>query len=450
MTNNLTDKFIDDLFAFIRNSVNDTAVFQAKKCVLDYLGVTLAGARMMEEKGGEYLDFFSHEKGEATLIGFGRKTTLYNAAFVNGNSAHIAELDDGHRVGMLHLGAPIISALIALAEQENIDGKTLLRGVITGYEAAARLASAIQPSHKLRGYHATGTCGTIGVALGAAAALGFTKKQMKDALSASATCSAGLLEVIEDGSELKPFNIGRAALDGLVAAYTARAGFSGPNDILGGKRGFFSVMAEKPDLSLLHRKAGDSYCIEKSYMKPYAACRHCHPAIEAAIKIRIKSGIQPQDIKSVYVHTYRLAVSGHDHVLIQGINSAKMSIPYSVAAALETGKAGIEEFMPEYFEKPNIISLTGKVKVFEEEELTALVPKKRAAIVEIFTNSNDHYRESVDFPKGEPENPFSQDDLEEKFTGLAVYGGKTKNEAEEIIRCVSNLEDDLHRLFDIL
>ncbi|MBU5436657.1 MmgE/PrpD family protein [Tissierella sp. MSJ-40] len=450
MNNNLTDKFIDSLYSLMQETLPEAVIKQAKICILDYLGVTLAGARMLERKGNKFLNYFDSEQGDATLIGFNRKATIQNAVIVNGLSSHILELDDGQRFGMIHPGAPIISALISLVEHEKIKGKDFLLGTIIGYEAAVRLAGTIQPSHKQCGYHATGTCGTIGVAVGIAVALGFTKKELKDALSAAATSASGILEVIEDESELKPFNVGKAALNGLIAAFVARAGFTGPNDILGGKRGFISTMSKQYDLSFLDRKQGDAYGIERIYIKPYAACRHSHPAIEATINIRSKYSICPDDIKNVKVYTYDLAIMGHDHTQIQGTNSAKMSIPYSVAVALEFGKAGIEEFMPRYIQDTRITSLINKIQIYANKELTTLVPEKRSAIVEIITYDNKCYIERVDYPKGEPENPMTEEEIKEKFISLAMYGKKSMKEAHEIIEMTWNLEKDLFKIFDFL
>lgn len=450
MNNNLTEKFVDEIYSLSQAGFPETVVLQAKGCILDYLGVTLAGARSIEEKAYKLIDCFGPSRDGVSVIGFKRKTNIQGAAFINGISAHVLELDDGVRFGNIHPGATVISALFPLAELEKIKGQRFLSGVIAGYEASVRVARALQPSHKEKGYHATGTCGTIGSAMGVAVALGFTKQQMKDALSAAAAGASGILAIIEDGSELKPFNAGQGALGGLMAAYMARAGFKGPRDVLGGDRGFISMMAGQYDLSLLGGKVGDSYSIEKAYKKPYAACRHCHPAIEAALSIRSNHGIHPEEIRSVKVSTYGLAVRGHDHREIKGINSAKMSIPYSVAAALVSGKAGMEEYTLKMLTDPRVISLTQKVKIYARDSLTALVPLKRPAVVEITTRDYKHYTERVDLAKGEPENPLSGEEIKEKFTSLALYGGKSRQEASEIMRHAWNIESGLANLLALL
>src|SRR3989339_1032037 len=122
MTDNLTDKFIDTLYHLSHTDFPDIVVLQAKRCLLDYLGATFAGARMMKEKGDELLKYLNDTQSDATVIGFNRKASLINAVLMNGLSAHIAELDDGVRFGVLHPGSPIISALLPVAEKEKVEG----------------------------------------------------------------------------------------------------------------------------------------------------------------------------------------------------------------------------------------------------------------------------------------------------------------------------------------
>lgn len=449
MRTNLTDQFVDDLYQLSRTDFSEPVLLQAKRCLLDYLGVTFAGARMLNAKGNSLLEFLGETAEGVRVIGFGRKAGIEGAAFINGLSAHVAELDDGLNSGIVHPGSPVLSALLPLAEKNHIAAKRLLTGIIVGYEATIRIACAIQPLHKQRGYHATGTCGTIGAAMGLAAMLGFSRLQIKDALSSAAVSASGSLKVLEDGSELKPFNPGQAAVTGILAASMASAGFKGPEDVLsGGNTCFLSMMTDQTDLSQLERKNQGVLGIEKIYVKPYASCRYCHPAIEAALKLRQK--IQPDQIESVHVATYFLAVNKHDHTDIHGISSAKMSIPYSVAAALTLGRAGIDEFTSEHIKDPIIDSLTRKVVVRADDQLTELFPEKCAAIVKITTIDGNCYTERVDFPKGEPENPLSNEELEEKYSSLAGYGNKPGNQIKKIAQIVWNLENELPDLFELL
>lgn len=441
VSSTLTDQFIDVLYALSREPCPDAIVRAARGRMLDYLGVALAGAAMQRERGLRLLDALGPASQEATAIGLGRKTSLPNSILVNGIHAHAAELDDGERRAMMHPGAPVLSALLPLAECRPMPDAKLLRGIVMGYEAAIRVAGALQPGMKERGYHATGTCGTIGAAVAIAVALDFSRDELKAALAAAATAASGLLGVIRDISDLKPFNAGHAALNGWYAAMVARAGFAGPREVLAGPEGFLSVMAAACNEDRLLGGAAPGYAIERVYMKPYAACRHCHPAIEAALALRRGHGLSPDAIREVRVSTYRWAVHLHDHAEVEGEASAKMSTPYSVAVALGTGRAGMAEFAPPHVKDPQILALARKVRVVEDPALTALVPAARPAVVEIHTEAGASHRVRVDLPKGEPENPVTDGELVEKFSGLARYAGKTQPDVDALVKAIQAGDD---------
>lgn len=447
--NNLTDMFIDNLFCIKKIDIPERITEQAKMCFIDFLGVTLAGAKTIRQEGGQYLGCLKNCVGTSTVINFDKKTDIYSAILINGLSSHTEELDDGHRFGMMHLGSPIIAALLSTAELYGTGGEDFIRGIITGYEAAIRLACCVQPSHKKRGYHTTGTCGTIGAAMGIAAALDFTREQTKVALSAAVTSAAGVLEVQEDSSGLKPYNSARASLDGFVAAVMGQTGVKGPDDILGGKRGFLAVMADNAQQEFLTAPLDGVFAIEGIYMKKYASCRHSHPAIEAALNIKNKYEILPAEIEKIKIFTYDAAVEGHDHKVIRSTNSAKMSTPYSVAVAIETGNAGITEFATGHINNISIKAIINKIEIFRDKELTLLAPGKRVAAVEIVALGKT-YRERVDYPKGEPENPMTLKDIEEKFVSLAFYAGKTQQEAELLIEKARRLEKGMDGIYGLL
>ena len=138
--------------------------------------------------------------------------------------------------------------------------------------------------------------------------LGFSPAQRRNAFAIAAVSSTGMLKVLDDGSELKPYNVAKSALLGLVATQMAKAGFVGHHDVLGGDRGFLRIMTGSSDVDVCEPLLNGTYAIEKAYIKPYAACRYCHPSIEAAIKLRPLVAIE--EIDSIVVRTYSLAVAG--------------------------------------------------------------------------------------------------------------------------------------------
>lgn len=429
--NNYTELFIRGVIDLSKGISIASVRSTAQSVLFDYLGVRLAGVQVF----GDQCKTLCAELGES----------IQTNALMGGIYAHVIELDDGHRIGMVHPGAPVISALLAVANKCPVSWEDFLRGIVMGYEVAIRLACAVQPSHKLKSYHATGTCGTVGAAMGIAAMLGFDFEQTKSAFSAATTSAAGILEMIDGDTQMKPYNAGRAAMDGVTAAFIGKARFKCPDDALGGKRGFLKVMTDEPKLQYVTNFTQKSYMIESIYRKPYAACRHCHPSIEAALKLRSLKGFSVSDILQIEVTTYKLAVEGHDHTRIEGSNSAKMSIPYSLAVALCSGKAGMDEFTEERIKNPFVLSVTEKVRVSDDKELSALCPQKRVAIVSVKTKLGE-FVERVDYPKGEPENPLSQEELEEKFRGLAMYGGLSAAECDEVICEIKKESFDLKKI----
>lgn len=410
---NITDIFVDYLYGLSVSDLRAEAVEQARLCLLDYKGVTAAGAKILKKQGDTFLDRVLKQGGNVSVIGFKEKTTLQNAAFLNAMSAHMAELDDGHRAGQIHLGASIISGLLPVAEIESLTEDAVERGIVVGYEAAIRLAMAVNPAHKLRGYHTSGTCGTVGVAVAIAAAMKFTREQMKVAVSAATASASGLLEMQEDESELKPYNLANAAVGGITAAYCALAGFKGPDDAIGGKRGFLSVLTENPRILYLTEFKENYLQIETVYRKLYAACRHAHSAIEAVLILRDKYGINPGSVSSIRIETYGMAIKGHDHTDIKCLQSAKMSIPFSVALALKTGRAGLGDYNERNLADKEIHRLMGLVRIVEDPEISSWLPGKRAARMTIESAGNS-FTTCVEYPKGEPENPITESEIIEK------------------------------------
>ena len=427
---NITETFVDGLVS--KSQIMPLNVMQqARMVLLDYLGVLVGGKKYLEEKHPELIKSAPSE------------------VFLNGFAAHVLELDDGHRHGMIHLGASIVSAVLDAAKNEGLKSEDVLRGIVMGYEVAVRCARAIQPGHKERGYHVSGTCGTIGSAMGISFACGYNEEQLKSTLACAVSSAAGVLEIQEQASELKPYNVGRAAMAGVAAAQVGKLALPGPDDILGGKRGFLAALTDTPKPEFLTDFNEEEYCIEGIYQKVHAACRHCHPAIDASIDMRNDLNLKPEQIDRVEVRTYKLAVGSHDHTQIMGISSAKLSTPYAVALAIVKGSAGYADYNEDNLDDYWIKNLTRKVSVIEDENLTVQSPAVRGARVTIYLKDGNVFEAPCLYPKGEPEHPLTQEELEEKFRGLAVYGGLSKDESDEVIAELNKKDFDLNKVLSI-
>ena len=252
----VTNDFISGIQTLSKNLMNNKVRRFACDCFIDYLGCLIAGRKYLNEKFNK--------------IGLIRdENSSLVSALQYGINAHVLELDDGHRIGMVHPGAPVISAMLAVAEKNPVKQEDLLRGIVIGYEVAIRLACSIQPGHKLKGYHATGTSGTVGAAMGIASMLNFDFEQTKSAFSAATTSAAGILEMIDGDTQMKPYNAGRAAMDGVTAAFIGKARFKSPDDALGGKRGFLKVMTDEPKMQYITDFSQGTLMIESIYLGPH-------------------------------------------------------------------------------------------------------------------------------------------------------------------------------------
>lgn len=394
-------------------------MIRARQSLLDYLAVTCAGVKFQKEKMERYWNFAWPEEGVFKVIGTGKNLVLKEAVFLNGLNSHALDFDDGTNSGIIHLGSPIFSLLLPLAQRYGISVEEMLKFAILGYEVSYTIAVSIQPKHKAMGYHATGTCGTLGATLAAAYMLGFNEEERYQSFAAACVAASGILKVLDDGSELKPYNVAKTSLLSLTALQLAKAGFKGHEDPLGG-RGFFKMMTGKETVKLKPVFLDDTYAIMKSYTKPYASCRYTHPAVEAAIKM--KQYVKPEEVESIHIRTYDLAVCGHDCTEISGSYSAKMSIPYAVAAGLLYGKAGLQEFEEEVVKGREIQRLTKKVKVDADKELSIAFPDIQSAVVTVRT-AKEEYTERIDIPKGEPENPLTEEEFRIRYDGLMEYAG---------------------------
>ena len=405
---NISKKFLNSIKSISKKKIPEAVMVRAKQSLLDYFAVTSAGVKFQEEKINHYFTFAIPENGDFIGIGINKRLALKEAVFLNGLNSHALDFDDGTNSGIIHLGSPIFSLLLPLAQRYDMKIDDMLKAAIIGYEASYTMAVSIQPGHKVLGYHATGTCGVLGAAIAASYMLDFTEAERFQVFATACVSATGMLKVLDDGSELKPYNVAKAALLALTSIQMAKAGFKGHPDPLGGNRGYLKMMTGKEDVELKPVLLNGTYAIQKSYTKPYASCRYTHPSVEAAILLRNKYGLTAEEVERIDIKTYSLAVAGHDHTDIPGSYSAKMSIPYSTAAGLIYGRAGLQEFSEEKVKNSSILELTKKVHVVSDKELSDVFPGIQAAIVEI-TTKNGIISKRVDFQKGKPENPLSDE-----------------------------------------
>ncbi|WP_299938880.1 MmgE/PrpD family protein [uncultured Pelagimonas sp.] len=438
-----TDRLLDGLMVLADTPLSPVLAATARLRFLDWMGCVLAGAASEEKRIAHMLA--NGGDGPAPVVGTGRSSAPLTAALINGMLSHVVELDDGHRYGITHAGGPLIAALLAIGHDPRMTPESFLKGIVVGYEAALRVAIACQPDAKLRGWHGSGVFGVIGAAVGVGAALGFDRVKMNAGLAAACTSASGMVKAFSAGSELKPYNAGQPALTGLAAAITADAGFPGPRGILDGDHGLVQMVRGTPaDPAAFVVQA--PYCVETVYLKPYASCRYCHAPVEAVLNLRARHGVQAKDVREIRVDTYKLAVHKHDHREIDGPYSARLGIPYCVGAALARGETGMAAFAPEALADADTLRIMRATYVFEDPDLTALVPARRAARLAMTLVDGTVIADQVDLPRGEPEVPLTADDLQAKFTDLAQFAGMDGERAKALAAQILSPQADLRAL----
>lgn len=434
---NAVVEFIRDLeYEVLPGEVID----QAKRCILDLLGVALAGTKTRSSSIARRFALDGFGEGFATVIGEERMSTAPGAAWANCQTSCALDMDDGHNLAVGHPGSVVIPAALAVAECRQATGRELLEGVVAGYEVSVRIAGSRVPEY-IHTY-ASGVWGVYGAALAAAKILELTEEQMVHTIGI-AGCH-GPARPHSKNYDFVPMLkecIGWAGMAGASAALLAEQGYTGFTDLL--------EYSEFFDGGLLLKGLGTEYEIMRVWFKPYSSCRWTHSSIEAALLLRHKYGISKEKIRSITVRSFERA-SIMSSVRPTASETAQYSIPWCVAAAIIDGKVGPEEVSEERLNDPEILDLAAKVKIVYDDNLQKQFPMKFPAVVEIETDEGT-MQAKVDSPKGDMEDPMTHEEVEKKFYDLTIpVVGPAK--AEELKSRVMNLEaeDDLSRIMALL
>jgi 2-methylcitrate dehydratase PrpD len=347
-------------------------VAMAKRLLLDTLVVGARGGD--SEEAGAALRAVRQAtgagRGEAVLWGTPDALPPGPAALVNGTACHALEFDDFGGCG--HSGAVVIPAVCAIADASGASGAAVLRAVVAGYDVAGRVldgAGGYRP-HNERGWHSTATCGTFGAAAGAAAILGLDAERFAWALGIAGSYAAGTWAFLADGASTKRLHTGRAAESGVVAAYLAQAGLSGPAAILDAPwGGFFSTYGGECDPPAAVKGLGERFRILDSGIKLYPCCRGLHSSIEAFLELMRRERFSHRDIEAIVVHGADRTVRQFSKRDVATVLDGQFSLPYALAATAVAGAAGLEQFVPLNAADPAIRALMDRVEVRADRPL---------------------------------------------------------------------------------
>ena len=430
-------------------SLPPEVVDRAKYFCLDYLAVAIRGsttdsaqamARVVGRLGGG---------GDAPVMGTPLRASPEYAALANGTSAHSIELDDVNNESSLHPGVATFPAAFACAHLTPVDGRSFIGSIVCGYDLMVRLGYALDPRlHYARGFHPTGTCGTFAAALVASRLMGQDSAATTSALGIAGSQAAGSLEWLEDGAWTKRMHPGWAAHSGVIATLLAGEGFVGPSTALEGRHGFLQGYSDDADPDKLTDRLGELFYITKVGIKPHACCRYNQGPIDCMLKIRNEHDLSTDDVDGIEEVKVGMLSVAYPIVATpvdqkrnpQNVVDAQFSVQFGAAVAATYGKATLDEYSEATLADPRVKGLMAKIRGVEDPSLDEEYPEKWASWVEVKTKDGRTLRADTPYPLGDPENPLSWQQLEDKFRSLT---GPVISQArqDEIISAVRSLED---------
>jgi len=450
----IAEKFADYCENVKFDDFPEEVVDKTKKCLIDSLGCAIGG---LATEAGSIITKISKEIGgspESTVMGLWERVSAVNASFTNSILANALDFDDDHPVG--HPGATIIPPSIAVGEKLHSNGKDLLTAIILGYEISLRIGLAIQPSmERLDKVWGLGTWQTFGSAVASAKLMKLSKDRYVNALGiagANAPVPSVMKTVLGmSGVTMVKNNFGCASAVGVLSAMLAKEGFTGPRDVFDGETGFWRMYgSDRCDFEKMTERLGERYEILNVSFKPYPVCRWMHSAIDAALNIKKRYEIRPDDIKQVTIHSLSLiAKPPYTNDSPKNALEAQYSLPYSIAVAFYK-KPGPSWFNKNTIENPKIRMLTQKVKIVASKEADSKYPEV-LAVVEI-NSKKGNYTEKVNIPKGDPRNPMTDEELEDKFKRVASNCMRIENikETLNLIKSIEEVNNNINQLIKVM
>jgi 2-methylcitrate dehydratase PrpD len=385
---------------------------EAARTLLNWVACAVGGSH--SEAVNMTLSALSPFSGSAQASVFGRKERLdvLNATLVNGMSSHVFDFDDTHLRTIIHPAGPVASAILALAEYKPVSGRDFLYALTVGIETECRIGNAVYPAHYDAGWHITGTAGVFGAAAAAGRLLGLNEQQMRWAIGLAAVQPVGLREMF--GTMTKAFHPGRAAQNGLTAAFLASKNFNSSEQGLEGKFGWATTLSPKRNYAEITENLGKTWEASLNTYKPFPTGVPMHPAIDACIQLRNQYNLKPDQIERIELRVHSLALELNGIKTPQTGAETKYSVYHGAAVAVIYGVAGEKQFSDQAARDPVVTALRERVTAtadssLKEEQVRATVILKDGRRLERF----------IENAIGSVKNPMTDAMLEAKFLDLA-------------------------------
>lgn len=349
---------------------------------------------------------------QATVLGRHERVDMASAALLNGISSHTFDFDDTHLKTIIHPAGPVASAALALAEHLGASGRALIDALVLGIDVSCRMGNLMYPEHYDRGWHITGSTGTLGAAAACARLLRLDSARTAMALGIAASQPVGLRE--QFGTMTKPFHPGAAAKAGLMSALLAKNGFTASPRALEAPRGYAQVVSTRCAWHEATDKLGQRFEISFNTYKPFACGIVIHPSIDACVQLR-QQGVRPEQVARIElkVHSLVLELTGKKEPAdgLQG----KFSVYHGCAAGLIFGRAAEPEYADDIVTRPDVVDLRRKVVATVDDAID-----EAAADVTAVLHDGRRVHVLVEHAIGSLQRPMSDAALDEKFRSQAT------------------------------
>jgi 2-methylcitrate dehydratase PrpD len=417
---------------------------KAKLIFLDILGIALSSStmdfgRMALEVGG-----LLGGPQKSRLIGASHKVSAANAVLANSTLAHGLDYDDTLEGAIVHTGCCGVVTSLAVGEEIDAGGKRVLEAVVAGIEVMCKVGLVAPGKFHARGFHPTALCATFGAAAAAGKLYGLQVRELVDAFGICGSQSSGIIEYLTDGTWTKMLHPGWSSHGGVIATLFGQRGFRGPATVFEGRHGFFRSFAGGDDFHFERLdELGKAWEIPRIAFKSYPCGSISHPYLDCALRLRQKHSLRPEDIVEVVCRTaegpvHRLWEPLKDKQTPASSYGAKFSLPYSIAAILVRGKAGLEEFSDQAIQDKQILDLAARARY--ELDATIDYPRHFSGHVKIKLKNGTVVEENQPHPRGGLEDPLPPAEIEEKFRNNASLA-LPKEKVEAIVGAVRNLEN---------
>jgi 2-methylcitrate dehydratase PrpD len=407
------------------------AVSLAKQCIIDGLGVILAGSAARGTTIVRDYVRAGKEVGEATVLGgetFSCRAA--SAALVNGTAGHALDFDDTQlssspdRIfGLLtHPTIPPLAASLAVGERLGVSGRQFLEAYLVGFEVECKMAEAINPTHYQNGFHSSGTFGTFGAMVSAAKLLGLDAESLGNALAIASSMSSGIR--LNFGTMTKPLHVGRAAQNGVIAAELAAAGHTGGKEALDSPWGYFRVftLGAGFDANQIVGALGNPPSIVSPgvSLKPYPCGSLGHPSMDAMLKLVLTHDVKPEQVKAIRFRAGSNILNPLRYPIARTELEAKFCPAFMMSSLVLRRKAGIHEFTDEFVQSAPVQQMMQKVTTVRDQAIEARGFDRMRSIIEVdLTDGRTLVQEADERYRGGPEKPFTREELHGKFTDCA-------------------------------